>query len=230
MRPTTRFSAFFIISLLTAALWPNQAVAQYYVDSSLRVIVTPRQAEVYVDGYYAGIVDDFDGFFQRLRLPPGDHEVTVYCDGYKTVHQKIYLTPDSTMKLTYTMEKLAAGETQEPRPTAPAQPAQPAYNEPYPPPRMPPARPPAPPASGSPSASEFGALVVRVQPGDADVLIDSERWHAPEGADERLIVQLSEGTHHVEIRKNGFRLFATDVQIRRGETVPLNVGLSPDRE
>src|SRR5262245_49644668 len=39
----------------------------YYYDtgSSLRLEVTPKKAEVYVDGHYAGIVDDFDGVFQR---------------------------------------------------------------------------------------------------------------------------------------------------------------------
>ena len=36
--------------------------------SSVRVEVTPREAKVYVDGYFAGIVDDFDGTFQRLRV------------------------------------------------------------------------------------------------------------------------------------------------------------------
>ena len=48
-----------------------------YSDSgSLRVIVDPEQTRVYVDGYYAGIVDDFDGIFQRLSLPPGRHEIS----------------------------------------------------------------------------------------------------------------------------------------------------------
>ena len=33
--------------------------------------VKPKEAEVYVDGYYAGIVDDFDGTFQRLQRDAG---------------------------------------------------------------------------------------------------------------------------------------------------------------
>jgi hypothetical protein len=70
---------------------------------------------------------------------------------------------------------------------------------------------------------------VRVQPTASEVWIDGEQWRGPEG-DERLVVQLSEGTHHVEVRKSGFRRYATDVQVRRGETVPLNVSLSPDRD
>ena len=52
--------------------------AGYGDAGSARIQVTPRDAEVYVDGYLAGIVDDFDGFMQRLRLPPGEHEIELY--------------------------------------------------------------------------------------------------------------------------------------------------------
>ena len=47
-----------------------------YIDdsTSVRLEVTPRETEVFVDGLPAGTVDSFDGFFQRLRLPPGDHD------------------------------------------------------------------------------------------------------------------------------------------------------------
>src|SRR5439155_20300398 len=58
-------------------------------DASLRIEATPKQAEVYVDGYYAGIVDDFDGTFQRLHAQPGQHEITLYLDGYRTVRQRV---------------------------------------------------------------------------------------------------------------------------------------------
>ena len=34
---------------------------------SVRLQVTPREASVFVDGYAAGIVDDYDGVFQRLQ-------------------------------------------------------------------------------------------------------------------------------------------------------------------
>ena len=37
----------------------------------VRLQVRPRGAAVYVDGYYAGVVDDFDGVFQRLTLVVG---------------------------------------------------------------------------------------------------------------------------------------------------------------
>lgn len=43
----------------------------------IRITNAPRNAEVYVDGYYAGLVDDFDGRFQRLQLEPGGHRIEV---------------------------------------------------------------------------------------------------------------------------------------------------------
>jgi hypothetical protein len=67
--------------------------------ASLRIQVNPSQAEVYVDGYYAGIVDDFDGVFQRLHVTPGGHEITLRLDGFRTWSAEIYAAPQSTVKL-----------------------------------------------------------------------------------------------------------------------------------
>ena len=37
---------------------------------AVKTDVTPKQTEVYVDGYYAGVADDFDGAFKRLHTSP----------------------------------------------------------------------------------------------------------------------------------------------------------------
>jgi hypothetical protein len=213
----------------------------YYYDpgASLRLEVKPVEAEVYLDGYYAGSVDDFDGVFQRLPVTPGEHEIELYRDGYRTVRQKVYATPRNTFKLKYTMERLAAGEQQEPRPEPANQPPA-GVQTPQPVPSPAPGRPggrrlppPAPPqTTGSPPGAEtaaYGSLSIRVQPGDADVLIDGEKWHGPETQD-RLIVEVAEGRHTVEVQKAGYRNYVTDVQIRRGETTTLNVSLRTQHE
>lgn len=59
--------------------------AGYYAPDtgSLRVKVKPTHAEVLADGYYVGLVDDFDGLFQRLKLPPGHHRIEVRANGYR---------------------------------------------------------------------------------------------------------------------------------------------------
>ena len=44
---------------------------QYAYDiGSVKLKVKPRDAEVYVDNYFAGYVDDFDGMFQALKWKP----------------------------------------------------------------------------------------------------------------------------------------------------------------
>ena len=72
-----------------------------------------RKARVYVDGYYAGIVDDFDGVFQRLNVPPGRHEITLKLEGYRTQHFKVYVPVDDTIKIHYDMVRGSGEATSE---------------------------------------------------------------------------------------------------------------------
>ena len=68
-----------------------------------------------------------------------------------------------------------------------------------------------------------GTLALSVQPGDAEVLVDGTPWRNDGG--ERLTIDLTEGRHNIQIRKPGYVGYLTDVQIRRGETTPLDVQL-----
>lgn len=202
--------------------------------SNLKVNVEPKSAEVYVDGYLAGIVDQFDGTFQSLSLEPGEHEITVYQEGFRSLRQRLYLSPGATLRIKGAMVPLAPGEPNEPRPMRPAAPPsgdvdarlpsqyQAAPQYPPPPQAQAPAAEsyPPPPADG-----RYGQLAIRVQPADAEVLIDGEAWRAPDGS-ERLVVSLAPGTHRVEIRREGFDSFVTAIEVRRGETTPLNVSLA----
>lgn len=96
-----------------------------YTDAaSIRTDVTPKQAEVFVDGYYAGRASDFDGAFTHLRVRPGGHEISLFLDGYRTVTDEIYVRPDSTFKMDSAMQPLAAGETSAPVPLPQDLPAQ----------------------------------------------------------------------------------------------------------
>ncbi len=233
-------------AVLICALWPSTATAQIrypppapygYVgpDSSLRIEVKPKEAAVYVDGYYAGVVDDFDGVFQRLHVLPGQHEVVIYLDGYRSLRQQLYLSPNSSRKIIGTLERLEPGEPSEPPPLPLGPPSAqqfPGARPPLPrrggPPPPPPDRQPPPPDRQLPPvepASALGTVVIHVQPSGADILIDGQRWNGPTG-DERLVVQLSDGSHAIEIRKEGYRTYRTEIQIQRGETSPLNVSLT----
>jgi len=195
----------------------------YAVDQgtgSVRVQVEPRQTEVYIDGYYVGVADDYDGVFQRLRLPPGAHEIELYLEGHRAVRQTLYLTPGATVKVQYRMEPLGPGEPPDPRPEPPAEPA--------PVPEAAPVAPAAPfrpaPAGVAVERSDFGTLAIRVQPVNAVILIDGEPWQGPVDQD-RLVVQVAAGPHQVVVREEGYEVFSTEIQVRRGETVPLNVSL-----
>jgi PEGA domain-containing protein len=213
----------------------------YDRSGSVRLQVSPRQSEVFVDGYFAGTVDDFDGVFQRLNIESGEHEVQVYLAGYRTFTQRFYLQPGKSFNIKHTMEPLRPGEQASPRPD------------------------PAPGAglgpgddggrgiargagrgargegagrgegrgarsegrggrAGGPSEG-FGSLSLRVQPADADVLIDGEPWRGSQESGP-LIVQLGAGTHHIEIRKDGYRSYLTDIPLGNGQTRTLNVALT----
>lgn len=216
--------------------YPYPPSAGYRVigpEASLRLEVEPKNASVFVDGYLAGTVDDFDGVFQRLHVQPGEHEIVVYLEGYKSLKERLYLGPNTSRKITQHLEKLAAGEPDEPRPVPSAGPQEAAAPPSEPPPQAPaPRRRSSPPPRGPESSSvdvqegRSGTVSIRVQPGDAEILIDGERWAHGSADDDRLIVQLADGTHRIEAQKDGYRPMMMDVRVHRGETVPVNISLS----
>jgi PEGA domain-containing protein len=65
-------------------------------EGSLRLKIKPREGEVYVDGYYVGLVDDFDGIFQRLHLDSGAHRIEVRAPGYEPLAFDVHITADHT--------------------------------------------------------------------------------------------------------------------------------------
>ena len=51
---------------------------------------------MYVDGYYVGIIDDFDGIFQRLHLDSGPHRIEVRAAGFESLTFEVRITPEHT--------------------------------------------------------------------------------------------------------------------------------------
>ena len=99
---------------------------RYTSEADVKLRITPKEAEVYVDGYFAGTVDEFDGAFQRLRVVPGQHEIVVYLEGYRSIKERLYLGPNTSRKIERSMEKLEPGEKNEakPEPITPPEPPQ----------------------------------------------------------------------------------------------------------
>jgi hypothetical protein len=97
-----------------SAAYPNRAC----LTGRVRVVASLKQADVYVDGFFAGFVNDFDGTLQYLAATPGDHAITLYKEGYRTITRHVIVTAESTATLRLTMDRLAPDETSELPPAA----------------------------------------------------------------------------------------------------------------
>jgi hypothetical protein len=197
--------------------YPGWYFPRYDYRAEVRVSASPKQASVYVDGFYAGIVDDFDGIFQRLLVPPGGHHLTLYCDGYHTADFDLYLQPGTSVNVHHAMERLTAGE----RSTAPA------VAPPVPPPpdgsyRLP-RTPPSTSAPAPPLPQQFGNIDIRVQPADADVRIDGHPALTSEPG--HFVVAVGAGRHRVAMSKAGYVSYEAAVDVRESTTATLNVML-----
>ena len=200
----------------------------YDNSGSARLQISPREAQVYVDGRFVGLVDDFDGSFQQLRVEAGQHQLQVYLDGYRAYTENVLFRPGTTVKLQGKLEPLRPGEPAEPKPTPnPVIRPPDAYQRPAPATAH---RASEPAATSEPARTseptEFGTLATRVTPPDAVILVDGEAWTRPQG-ENRFSIDLAEGPHRVEVRKEGFRPYVRSIDILGGRTFTLNVSLSP---
>ena len=66
-------------------------------QGSMRLKIKPREAEVYVDGYYVGVVDSFDGLFQRLRLEEGPHRVEIHHPHHQPIERDVLIVAGETV-------------------------------------------------------------------------------------------------------------------------------------
>lgn len=63
----------------------------------LRITDAPRYARVFADGYYVGLVNDFDGVFQHLNLEAGPHRIEIEDEGYGAIAFDVYIRPGETI-------------------------------------------------------------------------------------------------------------------------------------
>jgi hypothetical protein len=69
------------------------------------VKIKPREGEVYVDGYYVGLVDEFDGMFQKLHIEPGAHRIEVRAAGFDPLVFEVKISPEHTTTYQGEMKK-----------------------------------------------------------------------------------------------------------------------------
>jgi hypothetical protein len=215
---------------------PSYYARTGYEPGSLRLIVEPREARVYVDGYYAGVVDDFDGIFQRLNLSPGRHDISLRLDGFRTQNFKVYVPYDHTIKIHHKMvpgspkdatDEVVVGRPEDvvdPRRDARAadreeldaeREARQAYDERREADRaasdLPPGLPPG----------EAGTLLLDVRPSDASIYVDG----AFRGTARLRSLRLTPGRHRVEVVRPGYRTVERDVDVEPGREVEVRLDL-----
>jgi hypothetical protein len=59
--------------------------------------IDPRRAQVFVDGTYAGLVEDFSGYFRHLELPAGPHDISIVAPGYDLLSFHVIVSPGATL-------------------------------------------------------------------------------------------------------------------------------------
>jgi hypothetical protein len=82
--------------------YPSAAYGYYSLApgrayGAIRIVDAPRDAQVFVDGYYAGVVDEYDGVFQHLNLEAGAHRIEIEVPGYPPIAFDVRVEPGQTM-------------------------------------------------------------------------------------------------------------------------------------
>jgi hypothetical protein len=78
----------------------------YATRGGLRLKVKPTNARVFVDGYYAGNIDSFDGSFQKLAIERGRHKIEITAVGYAPAIFEIEIKGYETIVWEGNLEKI----------------------------------------------------------------------------------------------------------------------------
>ncbi len=177
--------------------------------ASVRLDVSPKDAQVYVDGYYAGVVDEFDGLFQHLTLHAGPHLVEIRKTGYTALAVELNLYPGESITYRRTMAPAGA---ESPAP-APGPPSEPGFEEG--------AAPPLPESLMQPP----GSIRFDVTPKDAAVYVDGFYAGIADDFSGSQRLQLAPGRHHVRLDIAGYRTIDFDVLIESTRSITYRASL-----
>jgi hypothetical protein len=90
----------------------NPAVARPAASrpiGGVQLDLEPRRAQVFVDGAYAGLVDEFRGYYQHLALPAGLHRIEVLTPGYVPLIFDVTVVPDRTITYRRSLDEAPRG-------------------------------------------------------------------------------------------------------------------------
>ncbi len=202
---------------------------------ALDLDVRPEKAEVYVDGRFVGVADNFDGFPSYLWLDPGTYQIAFYKEGFETITREITLPSDAVVDFN---DRLVRGTAIKPEP--------------------PPEEPAAETAAATPdrdwetkaeewrerareymarkgevdrtdtmdARGEPGRVFLIVRPGDASVYLDGRFLGTGDdlsGLHSGLMVD--PGEHEIEVVRPGFASESKTFSVEAGEEIDLSLRL-----
>src|SRR5689334_6115664 len=84
------------------------------ITASVKLAVSPNRAAVFVDGVYAGHVDEFDGPGQSMLIAPGRHKIMISLPGYESFETEVTLARDQQFQLKTELQKSGNLQTNPP--------------------------------------------------------------------------------------------------------------------
>jgi hypothetical protein len=170
--------------------------------AQVRLDVTPNDAQVYVDRYYAGVVDDYDGLFQHLALSAGAHFVEIRKTGYQSLAIELNLYPGESITYRRAMEPSTdALESCSPTSALP-----PGFEEGAAPPPFDIAGPP-------------GDVKFDVTPKDAEIYLDGFYAGIVNDFNGSQHLRVAAGLHHIQLKMAGYKPIEADLSVVSDQTI-----------
>ena len=69
------------------------------VTSTVKIVVNPSRAAVFLDGLFVGHVGEFDSAGQGLLVAPGPHKIKIALPGYQTFETEISPSPNQKVEV-----------------------------------------------------------------------------------------------------------------------------------
>ncbi len=158
---------------------------------SLRLDVSPDDAQVFVDNQYAGKVDDFNGAFERLPLGGGSHLVEIRKAGFTSLILEVSVFPGQKVTFSRTLQP-SRGDDADAEVIAPPL-AEGALQ----------------PCSDGPS----GDIKLDVSPRDADVVADGIYVGRVDDFSGSQHLMFTEGHHHLVLQRRGYETLDVNLTI-----------------
>jgi hypothetical protein len=87
------------IEQINVALVKSARLPTKDATGELKIAATPSRAAVFVDGQYAGHVDEFNGVGKAMLLTPGQHRLRIALPGYLPFDTMVDLRPQQKLKI-----------------------------------------------------------------------------------------------------------------------------------